>query len=254
MTSPAARRPRRLFRAAGATCGPLARALALALAVPSCNFPDSAPAGLGWGPVRASLALETDVVMQSANAINVTVTYARTRGVGVLVDSTAKIRRASDGSLGWEGDRGYPFELDLAPCLLDPAHVPAGEGCLIGITVRLLEDGEVLDLVVIDPFPVEPGVITTVPQPISLHEVGSVVVVAPGARIVVGQMVSLATRVADVEGTALPDRAVTWRSSDESVARIDAHGFVTALAPGEVTLIARAGRREGSLVLTIAAP
>lgn len=68
----------------------------------------------------------------------------------------------------------------------------------------------------------------------------------------------LRAAVRDVDGNDLAGIAVTWRSSDESRARVSAEGLVTALALGELELRASAGgafdAREVSVRAAVPAP
>jgi hypothetical protein len=57
----------------------------------------------------------------------------------------------------------------------------------------------------------------------------------------------------DAGGIAVPGSPpLRWASSDETVARVDPNGVVTALAPGQVVLTASSGRGSGSVRLTVA--
>ena len=49
-------------------------------------------------------------------------------------------------------------------------------------------------------------------------------------------------------------RTVTWTSSDDEVAAVDEEGTVTAIRPGEATIIAAAGRKSTFCSVTVVAP
>ena len=70
--------------------------------------------------------------------------------------------------------------------------------------------------------------------------VATVDVASPAQGVAVGNTVQLTATPRAGDGAALA-RAVTWASSDESVAMVDANGLVTAVAPGEVEITASAG-------------
>ena len=217
-----------------------------------CHLPDAASPELLARSARASIGMEAQVVAIAADHINVRITYSlQNGGVKTLIDSTVSIHKTETGTVDWVGVRGFPVEIDLAQCLLDPAHAVAGTGCLIGITIRLLQNTTEVDRTVINPFKVEPGRINVVPQTIVLREVGSVDIDAPVRLIRVGDGLSLSVRVADVAGNPITGRAVSWRSADEGIARVQSDGTVTGVAAGQVTLTARAGTREGSVTLTV---
>lgn len=57
-----------------------------------------------------------------------------------------------------------------------------------------------------------------------------------------------------VEPEDASDKAVTWESSDESVAVVDAEGVVTALAEGEAEITASCGAVLASCSVTVTAP
>lgn len=60
--------------------------------------------------------------------------------------------------------------------------------------------------------------------------------------------------VTDGDGTALPPgNGVVWRSTNSSIAMVDASGMVTAVGDGETTITASLGDREASAGVTVAA-
>jgi hypothetical protein len=222
------------------------------LANAACNLPEAASPELLNHSARASLMLNTQVVAIAADHINARVTYARNSGSpGLLIDSTVSIKKTADGSVEWEGVRGFPVEIDLATCLLDPNHKAVGGGCEIGITVRLLQGTTQVDVILINPFTLVPGRVTVISQTIVLREVGTIDIDLPVQLLRVGDGVPLSVRLLDVAGNPMHGREILWRSSDAAIARVGGDGFVTAVAPGQVTLTARVGAREGSRTLTV---
>ena len=221
--------------------------------VAGCNLPDAASPEMLAGSAKTSIALNVQLVAILANAVNARVTYARTVAPfdSVMIDSTVSFKRTSTGEANWQGNRGFPVEIDLARCLLDKNHTVAGTGCRLKIVVRLLDNGREVDRVDIAPFTVEPGRINVIPQIIVLREVGSVDVGSPVQLLRVGEGTSLSVRLTDVEGNPVTGREIAWSSSDASVARVSADGIVTGLAPGRATFTARVGTREGSVTLTV---
>lgn len=66
-----------------------------------------------------------------------------------------------------------------------------------------------------------------------------------------GDLVQLSATGADAYGNLVSVTSLTWTSSDSSVARVTADGFLIALAPGTVSISASSGQIAGSLSLTI---
>ena len=65
-----------------------------------------------------------------------------------------------------------------------------------------------------------------------------------------GTTVQLTAEVRDQQAIVIR-ATVTWRSSDTSVATVDASGLVTAVANGIATIHASAGSASGSAVVTV---
>jgi uncharacterized protein YjdB len=81
--------------------------------------------------------------------------------------------------------------------------------------------------------------------------VASVQVTSPSPMLVVGNQMTLVAALKSVEGEPL-QRAVTWSSQNEQIATVDGAGRVTAIAPGQVTIVATSETRTGraSIVVT----
>lgn len=74
------------------------------------------------------------------------------------------------------------------------------------------------------------------------------------AQIAQGQTAQATAVVVDAAGRTLPGRTVTWTSSQQSIATVDANGRVTAVAPGgPVSIIAATEGVSGSAQLFVAA-
>ena len=79
--------------------------------------------------------------------------------------------------------------------------------------------------------------------------VTSVEIHNPGpSTLVVGSKLDLSAEVIPENAT---DRTVTWKSSNESVATVDASGLVQAVGAGDVTITASAGNCEDSVVIKV---
>jgi alpha-tubulin suppressor-like RCC1 family protein len=75
--------------------------------------------------------------------------------------------------------------------------------------------------------------------------VDSVQVTAAADSATVGATLQLSASTRDRSGAELAGRAVEWSSDNPAIARVDAGGLVTAVAPGEATITARSEEREG---------
>ena len=67
-----------------------------------------------------------------------------------------------------------------------------------------------------------------------------------------GGTVLLSAEVRDQYGAAMPAAAVTWSTSDRSVAAVDASGLVTAAGNGTATITAASGSASGTAAVTVA--
>jgi Tol biopolymer transport system component len=74
----------------------------------------------------------------------------------------------------------------------------------------------------------------------------------PIASLKVSSSMALAVTVRDLSGVVVPEPAVTWRSSNNSVLTVSASGVATALAPGTATVSAAMGGRVDSITLRCA--
>src|SRR5256886_2279532 len=82
---------------------------------------------------------------------------------------------------------------------------------------------------------------------------GALLVTPPAASVGVGDAVRL-TAIAQDDGRAPPRApALTWTSSDTSVATVDATGLVTGVAPGSAMITATTGDQSGSAQIIVSA-
>jgi len=86
---------------------------------------------------------------------------------------------------------------------------------------------------------------------VSLVPVAVVTVTSSRTNPMVGQTAQLTATPTDAGGNALPRRAVTWTSSDPTVATVDANGLVTVLNSGSVTINALIDGTTGSITFLI---
>jgi Tol biopolymer transport system component/uncharacterized protein YjdB len=71
--------------------------------------------------------------------------------------------------------------------------------------------------------------------------------------LVEGETGALSATVKDAGGTVLEGRAITWRSSDVTIAPIYANGQILAIRPGTVTITAESEGKTATLELTVGA-
>lgn len=86
---------------------------------------------------------------------------------------------------------------------------------------------------------------TTVP-------VASVTVSAPSTSLTVGQTTQATAVTKDANGNVLTGRAITWSSSNSSVATVSTSGLVTAVAAGSAQILASSGGQTGSVSISVA--
>src|SRR2546421_12622351 len=80
--------------------------------------------------------------------------------------------------------------------------------------------------------------------------VASVTVTPSSASGQVGQTVQLTATPRDASGNPLSGRAVTWSSSDTTVATVTRTGFVTAKGAGTATITATSEGKSGTATIT----
>ncbi len=98
------------------------------------------------------------------------------------------------------------------------------------------------------PKPVEPE--PKPPTPAAPVAVASVSLTPETATIVAGGFVELSAAPVDAKRNALTDRAVTWKSSDDRIARVD-DGTVTGVAKGLATITATVEGKSASARVTV---
>ena len=85
-----------------------------------------------------------------------------------------------------------------------------------------------------------------------LARVASVEVTPPEAQLLIGDSEQLAAVTTDAEGNILTGRAVTWRSSNPSVASVDVSGLVTGVSGGgPVTITATSEGQSGTAQIAV---
>src|SRR5688500_5343135 len=73
------------------------------------------------------------------------------------------------------------------------------------------------------------------------------------SALYVGHLLQLSATVRREDGVVLADSVLTWRSSDSTIARVNADGLVTGLAAGSVTVTASKAAASQGMSLTVLA-
>ncbi len=102
----------------------------------------------------------------------------------------------------------------------------------------------------VDGFPavVASAQITVIPPPVASVEISP-----PGGTIAMGGTVQLTAITRDASGNTLTNRAVTWSSSDNTVASVSASGLVRGVSAGSVTITATSEGKSGTASFMIVA-
>ena len=90
------------------------------------------------------------------------------------------------------------------------------------------------------------GTISTVPFKIT--------VTPESSHVTVDQTVSLTASVQDQHGEVISGASVSWRSRDESVARVNAEGLVSTIGHGTTVITATSGQVQGNSSVTVSNP
>ena len=119
-----------------------------------------------------------------------------------------------------------------------------------GVTMTLAACGgsDAITTPVTKPPVEQPG---TNNPPTSTAPVGSVALTPASGTVFVGRTMTLVAAPKDAAGNALTGRAVTWTSSADSIARVDANGIVTGVAAGTAIITAAAEGKTATTTLAV---
>jgi uncharacterized protein YjdB len=81
--------------------------------------------------------------------------------------------------------------------------------------------------------------------------VGSVAISPAAPNVIIGTTAPLTVTVKDLNGTVVTDRAVSWTSSSNAIARVSPDGVVTAVALGSATITATSEDKSGTSTVTV---
>src|SRR5207302_655296 len=87
--------------------------------------------------------------------------------------------------------------------------------------------------------------------PLPTTPVASVDAPPPTATVQAGQTVQLTATPRDANGAALSGRAVSWSSSNPSVATVSSSGLVSGVTPGSATITATSEGKSGTASVTV---
>jgi len=92
------------------------------------------------------------------------------------------------------------------------------------------------------------------PATVAPAEVTALAISPLAAVLEVGEALEFTVTASGADGAILPDAPITWEIGDSTIASIESHGRVTALAPGATGVAAHAGFASSSVVLTVREP
>jgi hypothetical protein len=203
----------------------------------------------GMSCLLAAFVTADNVCAQQAAASSSAVRLEATpSSIGMTrgADAVRLAVRALDGS-----GRAVDATIRLAGSLRALAIEPA-EGRADVWTVRGLLVGE-HELIATAPGPAGAPVTLRILVSVEWPAVARVDVLPANESLYAGTRLGHRARVILADGTERPYAEAEWRSSQESIARVDAFGNVRALGPGDVTITATFDGVSGSLDHRIAA-
>ena len=98
------------------------------------------------------------------------------------------------------------------------------------------------------------GVSATATVIVTQRPVSSLTMTPAIVAVRVGGAVQIRAQPLDAENVALAGRRIAWLSSDATIARVDADGTVTGVAPGAVTIAASCEGRTAQAAVTVTLP
>jgi len=89
---------------------------------------------------------------------------------------------------------------------------------------------------------------------VTVAPVASVTVTPATASVAMSQTVQLTATPKDANGNPLTGRAISWSSSDNTIATVNSSGLVTGVAAGSVTITATSEGKSGTASVTVTGP
>ena len=186
---------------------------------------------------------QVTIIVTVPSVANVTVSpsSAQEMTVGDTLSFTATARAANgterdDVSITWTSS-------DTGVVSITSAGVATAVSAGM-VTVRAMADGvssSPVNITVVEPPPPPPMIATVTVSPTdpSIEE---------------GQTQQFEAMSMTDDGMAIPDAMITWMSSDDGVATIDADGLATGVSAGVATITATADGVSGTTMLTVTEP
>lgn len=183
------------------------------------------------GPVSQTISV---AVLPRATTLVLQPAVQTLASFGAVATFAAQLRDTRGGTL--QGDIEW---------LIDNARVAAPLG---GGRFQALSDGSAT-ITAVGPGGLVATAVLTVAQ-----QVAQVQVTPPSSSVDLAHTLQLSATARDANGNIMPGAAITWSSSDPTVATVSGTGLVTARAPGAVTITAASGSASGTAAVTVVQP
>ena len=232
---------------------------ALLLSLSSLSCADKAFVSAIGGGSDAHLAVVVSLgelgAQSDITAVRIIASYTAGGNRVVLRDVTVPYRQGES--------RDVALSLDIGACLLAGGGVGGAATCPVLVSVEVLADTRVLARDDLPVVPLRAGESVSTPA-LAARSATSVRLRynnanAPGTLpLAVGGSAMLTAEPLDAGAVLIAGRTIAWSSSAPAVASVSAAGVVTALAPGDATIIASTGsgaaQVRSSTVINVAAP
>jgi serine/threonine protein kinase len=158
---------------------------------------------------------------------------------------TGTVRFTATSPIRWIGSTELrPFSVRAEPASLGPARVPEPP---------LVAQGQFVHRALIPTWLPPLVILALLAAWYYLRERTQIVVAVmpPAAQVAVGGTVRLAAQVSNKQGEPLPGSAVSWSSSDTTIAVVSDSGLVRGFREGMAMVAARSGRRSATSQISV---
>jgi uncharacterized protein YjdB len=212
------------------------------------------PAGVGPKGNTISASDGAVTLVFPAGAVNEAITVT----VDAAVSPPNPAMRLLPGATFDFGPEGTQFNAPVALTIAyDPAEMPAGTQQRLLRLFRLVDSAWVQvsgSTVDVESQTVTGEITSFSVYGVLLVPIATVTITPESAEIITGAAVQLEATLRDLDGSVLTGREVTWASSDEAVATVDATGLVTGVAAGTATITATSEGERGSATIMVVVP